>query len=877
MDDDDDSVHDLMMGPPQAGGEGDLMRVRFPGSPSFQMDADSGAEENVRVVSSGSSSYGNLHGAIPNVSAQYSNESDEVGRQNAGAAASGSSPAGEEEVDRLDPYEALRLQRAQNLLAAHAHHNVTGNNGPASTNGDQNGDQNNDHDNLQIAVDEEGVPLQPPYPGFVSGHLRFVGNVVHPKNITPGDTWTKLTDSHLDGMTPVRAMCINIPAALIQRDALKFDQWTMPAGDGSSRAIATSALTAGLFAGTYMGIPSGNHAERQRAEAQRRAAAPDENASRGGRGGSGRKEGAAEIQEVDSYTYIPRIDQQDELPMFRICYEELKNSDDTDVTFIRVWIFVFDPTHSTSELLGQVLSINSSLLRSQSASGQDPHQRNKGMTSESERRKKTGFSYQDLQKNFESTVGMQFVRMHGMETYCTMLRLHAGPSVNSKGRMFVPDFSSHMDRPMGRRKLKGDPKNGHGGLHPVSPEFVFNAKREGSLRYGAINLDGSVADIHEKYLRTSSYWNGDVFKLPANSDMWMCTSVEKRTIMELPLPRPLQNQVVPGPHFMHLFNEHMDAKEKREREKLAAQNAGLNMPNQEETAMDVAANMNHGSEYSESVVGEQEGEEQQEQQQQQQEQQQQQQQDKGMRPITSNDYAKVRSLATGRDETQRQLQEDLRSQIHRFDIMTDSAIMNTLSSSDSVVLRGDNEGSFRIKTEKITDRIASESSKVFNDIINEWLVKTQRSIEDRRSKLEEDGVDPDGEEFEALLEEEDRMRVRLFNVKKDLAQYHLRCILQCFHSAHDRTTLPAGYKAMVSELESLINQNGGVASMAFPPNRTGKQITASDRQVWHELQEWLGVIFSKDALISGRDRFLMISDAPTQTPFQTPSLKRFNN
>jgi hypothetical protein len=35
------------------------------------------------------------------------------------------------------------------------------------------------------------------------------------------------------------------------------------------------------------------------------------------------------------------------------------------------------------------------------------------------------------------------------------------------------------------------------------------------------------------------------------------------------------------------------------------------------------------------------------------------------------------------------------------------------------------------------------------------------------------------------------------------------------------------------------------------------QITASDRQVWQELQEWLGIIFTKDALIAGRDRHLM--------------------
>jgi hypothetical protein len=189
--------------------------------------------------------------------------------------------------------------------------------------------------------------------------------------------------------------------------------------------------------------------------------------------------------------------------------------------------------------------------------------------------------------------------------------------------------------------------------------------------------------------------------------------------------------------------------------------------------------------------------------------------------------------------------------------MTDSAVSSTLASSDSQVFKGDAEGSFRIKVDKMTDRVAVESSRIYTEIINPWLVQTQRSIEDRRTLLEERGVQPKNKQFKKLSKEEDDMRTRLYNVKRDLAQYHLRCLNQCFHSAHDRTTLPAGYKAMQRELFAHVAQNGGCASMAFPPNRKGKQITASDRQVWHELQEWLGMIFTKDALIAGRDRFII--------------------
>ena len=202
----------------------------------------------------------------------------------------------------------------------------------------------------------------------------------------------------------------------------------------------------------------------------------------------------------------------------------------------------------------------------------------------------------------------------------------------------------------------------------------------------------------------------------------------------------------------------------------------------------------------------------------------------------------------------------------------DTALLNTTSSSDATFMKGDQEGSYRVKIEKMTDRIAAESSRVYSGIINKWLTKKQRSIEDRRSALETKCVDPHGPEFAAIDKEELEMQKRLYSVKRDLAQYHLRCLFQCFHSAHDRTTLPSGYKNMVRELESHISDNGGSASMAFPPGRKGKQITSSDRQVWHELQEWLHVLFTKDALIEGRDTFLMVSaERPWATNPHSPT------
>lgn len=859
--DDGRPIQDLMQGP----------------APVHGSSIDENANEVARTLSSssnGSSSYGNMHRVLvneqaPNAPLENSQEDSAVEFHHS-----------EEHALMLQTANDLVERHDANTRSNHGDHGVVGDNESDADSSSTNGE------NYNVAVDEEGVPIQSPYAAFVSSHLRIVGDSVHPNKIPQGSTWTKLTDAKINGMKPVRAMCINVPASLIQRDAVNFAEWTLPAGDGASRAFATAALTGALFAGTHMGMPCGNHAERQRMEAKNHSSSSGSDSHSGG----GRKERVAPLVDVDRYVYIPSTDQQDELPMFRIMYEEIKNRADTDVTFIRVWLLIFDETHSTSELLGQVITSNSLLMRSQSASGQDPIHRSRGHTAEVERRRKSGFSANNLHQNFESTVGMQYGRIHTMESYYHLLKLHAGNTVHNRGRMFVADFESHMDEAWGRRKLRGDLENGHGSYHPAAPEFVFNAKREESLRYGATNFDGSAADIHPKYLSTASYWDADVFTIPVNGDIWMCASVDRRTIMDLPLPRPLQNQVVAGDDLMRLFIEYNEDKKKAlaafrseqagqdESEVEASEGVAANVdesgnqehdsmddvdeaPNdREETAQDLADRMqlDGGSQASEEevqptrrlrrIVIEDEVDD---------EQPDSDVQAEVQNPITSADHAAFRSFATGKDETQRRENEALRSFIQRFDSMNDNLVSNAVQSSDSLFLKGDKEGCYRIKTEKMTDRIATESSRIYSGIVNPWFVKSQRDIEDRRSKLEETGCE-DPDEFKKIDDDEHANLERLHRVKRDLTQYHLRCLEQCYHSARDRTTLPSGYKAAHSQLEKLVKENGGRASMAFPPNKRGKQITASDRQVWHELQEWLGLIFSKDALIEGRDRHIMV-------------------
>ena len=840
MDDDDGdaemaTVPDLMNDGPGAAREaaqGDGI-VADPGSPTMRMER---AES-----SNGSESYGgNVH-------------------YQPAAAPAGAGPSGSANVS---PHLAAVWAQAEAQLQARARNAP----GAAQPPANQDEDAAVDLFGHDMQFNPDGTPVNPPYPGYNSAILNVQGDT---QPILPSgtDLWVKMDNDLISQMKPARAIRVLVPASLFKRDASHFSQWGMPATEGSARAYATAALTSAVFAGTQMGIPCGAHAERRRQEM--RAQAEQQNAQAGG--GQGRKEKSALFDEAHRYVYIPGADTEDEWPMWQMGYEEILNEAETDVTFVGVWLWTYDPTHSTSYLLAQVMKQNQALARSQRAAAQAPDMRHKGHTAEMERRKKAGMSFKDLNTNFESTVGVQFNRITNMTQYNKLLKNHAGISVTNKvGKMFVQNFDRHMDCPAGRRVLSGDKEHGFGSFHPAAIEFACNAKRVEGLTFGATNLDGTPGDIHPKFLNPESYWNGDFFRLPEGTcDMWICGSVDCVSIFEMPLPRKLQNQVLPGDELMYLFLE---------REAQQAQQRAADAPAAEPTAADIAAaavaeggaphadlavaqaeyqaaqNGNGDEPFGEALaaaaeapaaedvrVADVEDAEPMEEE----------------RPrIKQDDYARFRSFITQTDETMKAADQEIRDMLRNFDSM-DDAIASSISSSNTHFSVGSKDGSYKVQTVKMSDRVSAESTNAFDKIVNPWHEEQEREITRRRTELEIKGVSLDDPVWEEIEKDEIAIETRFAKCKDDLARYHLRCVLSCFHSEHDRHTLPDGFKAMVKSLEEHVKNNGNCASMAFRPNGKGMQITGSDRQVWHELQEWLGLIFSKDALIEGRDRFLM--------------------
>lgn len=729
--------------------------------------------------------------------------------------------------------------------------------GSQSSNVSVDGDQPPQHNEEDDQYDEYGAPRDPPYPEFNAGLLRIQGQT-NPTMIASQDPWVKMSHNMVEFMKPCRAYRILIPASLFARDATVMNQLVMPVNEGKSRAIATASLLGMMFAGTAMGLPSGDLAARKRAEQKSNNGSSDS-------GNKGRKEKSPDIQHVDRYVYIPPCDQEDEWPMWRMGYEEILNKELTEVTFVGVWIWVFDPTFSTSDLMVRVMQNNAMQLATQTAVSQAPENRSKAHATEAERRKKAGLGIFDLNNNFDGTVGMQFGRITDMCEYQTMLKQHGGQSyVDQTDAMFVEDFEKHINNAAGRKKLSGDTERGFGSLHPLGIEFVCNAKRERGLRYGAVNLDGSKADIHEKYLNVDSYWEEDYFRLPEEADVWICPLVDKRTIFEMPLPRKLQNQVTPGDALMRLFLD--EAKLKATPTQPTQPAAAAHKASSSTDPMQVDTEGHDDEDGEEEEEEEEEGEDEDDEEDNSsdvasQQSAEEEEDDSTLTKITRHDYTRFRSFVMDQDELQKRADENIRSKLNKYDIMSETRDVmnnNSLSNGEIQVTVGEKEGNYQIRVDKITDRIAEQSTRIWSKLVLPWITRETRDLKNREQELSnKTNIRASDVRWKLLERDERRIRKRFVQVKKELTVYHLRSLHACFHSAKDRNTIPAGYKAMVEELEKHVAMNGGSASMAFPPNRKGKQIMSTDRQVWHELQEWLGVIFTKDALIEGRDRFIL--------------------
>lgn len=473
---------------------------------------------------------------------------------------------------------------------------------------------------------------------------------------------------------------------------------------------------------------------------------------------------------------------------------------------------IYDETHSTSKLIAQVMENNKKLHRSQRAGGEMPGTRNKAMSAETSRRDKSGRGFEAVIDNFEGTVSQQHAHVNSIETLAMQLDLHSGATSLHSGRPFVNDAAAHLDTPDARDELCGDTRLGYGGTHPISPEFVFNAKRREALEFGLVDVDGTISDVCEAQMSPETYWghgNGSwrPAYLESRPTFWINKSLEVTNIFDMPLTRPLQGTVNPGKELAKLFVEN----------EILERNIRAGLPNQPISDSELV--------------------------------------------INQNVYTRMRSLATDRDERMRKQEQMMTTNLKSHDIMS-------VATADAAALNGDVTGArtnddgtptYTIKTVAMTTRIADETNRLYSLVIQPWHTRTDMHLQTMATILRNEGcLDVDAPEWDRWWVRKREFDKRFYAVKSDLAKYHIRLLRTCFLSIKDAETLPHGYKMMYKAVERGVKANGDSASIAFNSRRySGRQMMCNDRQVWGNLQEWLRGVFVDDCRIDGRDRRLM--------------------
>lgn len=620
------------------------------------------------------------------------------------------------------------------------------------------------------------------YTGF-DPKLLWLGKDVDgvPGPVDKGEgSWLRYTSENINEFKtkPHRAMRILIPVANYKPGAESLSDWKLQP-DNQDRQFATAALASLQFAGSEMGFPSGDHAEKARME--KAAAAACEN---------GKTPKPVKYERTRTYEYIPGYNVEDQLPMMQFGYEEIWNEADTDITMIGLWIWVFHPYHSTAQLVSRTIESNASMYDCVGAGREAVFMRQTKSISEAARLKQAGLSKADLNADFERTITQQHRRIYNMETLNDALKTFGG------NRMFVHDFEDHINCAAARRGVLTD-SDGLGSKSPLAPEFCFNAKRQESLAFGAINNDGTPADIHPRHLNPTSYFNPNgSLRISPGLCLWVITSKDRGTPLSMRLPRPLKNAIVPGPALILLFKE----------EKMPAEEV---FDDQSEAS---CVSMNESS-------------------------------------IKNSDYIEFQSFCSKSDKMSKAKVANMKESFASTRDSLEEGIRGATFAPQQ-----DSRGLYNIMTEKSTDRVSAETKVIEVELIDPWYGRERKKLQSQYCKLMDDGTPEGHHSLEKVAEDLENLNKRYVKVKRDSLDFHMRRMFDTFGSEAERATEPPGHVAAYDALMELIKNNGSTASMAFPGNnRKGRQMTSNDRGVFHEYMEFQTGLFSYDAKVRGRD------------------------
>ena len=484
---------------------------------------------------------------------------------------------------------------------------------------------------------------------------------------------------------------------------------------------------------------SGEHEEAKRAEGD--AGAQD---------GVNRNGEKFAPKRVFRYMYVDGSDAANSFPMFVIGLERIFKQDRKTVCAIRVWHHIFDTSHSTGGLMRRLMDENQDQLEQQGIAHAPNALRRGNIVNDGKKARALADGFRGSEARLEMFAGTQYLRITNEAQWLNILNSVCGQTDYSPGRHFVHDFESVVPKGAYNFRIAEDKK--FGSVHPASPEWLCNAKRQQALAAGLVHLDGTPMDEDRSQVDPASYWqNNGYFKIPswvADLDSYhLMTDPNIRNVFDAALPYPVKSADKPGPHLLELFRKQF------------AQNA---------------------------------------------------------LPDSSELLDAFNNLMTGEDQTTIRLKRSVAESIATFDTMDMAdedrqALRHACGGGIRSYGVTDEDGDVVEPVQKLKD-IALETSTIHSKVVSPWVHQERQAISADFEKLNDKS--PAGS-YEAANRRKQGFQKKLNDVMKDLAELHLARMHTAFNSKADRKTIPKGFRAvydgLMKELEEMPNKSANIA------------------------------------------------------------------
>ena len=550
---------------------------------------------------------------------------------------------------------------------------------------------------------------------------------------------------------------------------------------------------------------SGNHEEEARAAAQEQEQPEGEQ---------------RRPRDVRWYQMQSEEDHSMNIPMVVIGYEDLYDSTKETVLAIRVWLFVFDKTHSTTDLSRKLMAESAQeAAHSGAAHCQNSLRKTTAVLHAKQSRGLLGTSLATA--HLELVAGMCYRHIPNVSVYKDLLSHYGGKTGDKPGRQpldMTPDPDNPNKFPRGMLNAPMLPAEELGCTHPLALEWVFNAKRPEALCAGLVHLDGTPMDIHPDQMAVTSYFdisapaNGDdshVFTVPGwvGSDQgpdgkgcfFLQTDPYKLNIFDMVLPHSIAGSIKAGPELMRLFKERFAPTSNLAESSPEMLNLFNNkMTGRDQWIQDQVASM------TDTIVG----------------------------------YDTFDCTA---DE--RQSAVDAQKAAKRG-----IAHYGQMDGEDHVVEPRQVLKEHAFATNNVHDKLVSlwASERRFFFASEENRIRLANNLEHAKTPIS----DP---VFADLLAQKAAFEERHQRVMKEMVLLHLSKMERSFNSRMDKESIPAGYRAvwdgLQKELDDMPDRTANIAFGGMGVDKTGKcgmQMCDSDRTVFGHLQNWLGSFFEDD-------------------------------